>query len=647
MRKGTSIILIVLLTLLIGALGFFSYKLLFEKDKILVPDFTNKTKDEIVTWCDSLETNPCSFSADYSDTIPENGLIYQSIAADEELGDSIAFIISLGNKVEIKLPNIDANTTKESLEKWKTDNNIANNIEYIEQHNNDVESGHIIKVEPTILTNNTDIIKVYISKGKDENSDSADIVVTSETYLNLTVSEFEKKVKALNLVPNHNTDRDAKSSKVEKGNIVWHGSGYYVKGETINYGICLEKTEGKTITVKSKEYVGKTLEDFKKICEELGLKPEHSETYKDEYSDTIEKGCLDWHGSGEYDTSDEDSRIIHYTLSLGKKEDVEEDYKLPKYISKTDYAGKTLEEFKIIASKFGLEARHNENWDDYSDTITKGYILRNGDSTYTEDDTYISYGLSLGKKDGSSTSTYFEIKSGQFKGKTLSEFKKAVTDLGLIPEHSQQNSDDYSETVAKDCILWHGSADDFKAGEVIHYTVSLGKKGQNTPVTPQDPVQPQNKSVSISVNQYINLTESSFKSKISELGLVANHNTSKDSYSDATQGNVIWHTSGEIAEGGSVSYGLSLGVANAVVMSYNDVTSSFEESSFDDTKETLIDYFVNRCGFDVNNISFIGEASSYGKGKIISITIGGNDLTVQSTYPVNSTIVVKISNKQQ
>ena len=138
MKKSTNIILIIVLAVLIGALGFFSYKLLFEEDKVIVPDFTNKTKDEIVTWCDSLETNPCSFSGDYSDTIPENTLIYQSIAANEEVGDSITFIISLGSKIEIKLPTIDANTTKESLEKWKTDNNIENNIEYIEQHNNDV-----------------------------------------------------------------------------------------------------------------------------------------------------------------------------------------------------------------------------------------------------------------------------------------------------------------------------------------------------------------------------------------------------------------------------------------------------------------------------------------------------------------------------
>lgn len=636
MKKSVSVVLIILLVCLIGGLGFFSYKLLFQEDKILVPDFTGKTREEINTWCASLETNPCTFDNDYSDTIEQGKLIYQSIAADEELGDSISFIISLGKKIEIKLPVIDLNTTKETLEKWKTDNNIPNPIEYIEQHNNDVEEGKIIKVEPQVLTNTTDTIKVYISKGKDEDKDNAEIVVTSGAYLNLKVDEFEKKVKALGLVPNHNTDRDDKSSKVEKGNVVWHGSGTYVKGETINYGVCLEKTEGKIVEVKAKEYVGKTLEEFKKICEELGLTPEHSETYKDEYSDTIAKGCLDWHGSGSYDTSDEDDRVIHYTLSLGKESEDTDDYSLPKYISKYDYQGKTLEEFKTIASKFGFEARHREDWDDYSDTVEKGLILRNGDSTYYEEDTYISYGLSLGKKDGSSSSTYFEIKSGQFKGLTLDEFKNKVKALGLTAEKSQVHEDEYSETVAKGCILWHGAATDFKAGEVIHYSLSLGKSGSSDNPTPTV------KTISISTNQYINVTEAQFKTTISGLGLVANHNTSRDEYSSKAAGTVIWHASGEFSEGGTVTYGLSKGEQYVDVLSMNDLAYK-EKTSYNDTVDSLTDYFVNTCKFSSSNITFTGEKSSHSAGVIESITINGSPLGNGGNYPISSKVVVVVS----
>ena len=101
-KKGfaiTSIIFIILLVLLLGALGFFSYKLLFKKDAIMVPDFSQSKQSDVLTWCNSLETNPCTFENDYSDTVDKDGVIYQSIAANEELGDNkINFIISLGKK---------------------------------------------------------------------------------------------------------------------------------------------------------------------------------------------------------------------------------------------------------------------------------------------------------------------------------------------------------------------------------------------------------------------------------------------------------------------------------------------------------------------------------------------------------------------
>ena len=40
-------------------------------------------------------------------------------------------------------------------------------------------------------------------------------------------------------------------------------------------------------------------QEFKKIGKDLGLKPTHKES-KDDYSDTVAKGYIVWHGSGEY-----------------------------------------------------------------------------------------------------------------------------------------------------------------------------------------------------------------------------------------------------------------------------------------------------------------------------------------------------------
>lgn len=627
MKKSTSIILIVLLLALIGGIGFFSYKLLFSKDKVLVPDFADKTRDEIVTWCNSLENNPCTFDNDYSETIPEGKLIYQSISADNELGDSISFIISLGKKIEIKLPQIDENTTKETIEKWKTDNNIPNAIEYIEQYNNDVQKGTIFKIEPNVLINTTDTIKVYISKGKDDNTESADIEITFGTYLDLSVSDFETKAKALGLVPNHNTDRDAKSSKVDKGKIVWHGSGSYVKGETINYGVCLEKTEGKIITVEAKEYIGKTLEEFKKTCEELGLKPEHSEVYKDEYSDTIAKGSLDWHGSGTYDTADDQDRIIHYTLSLGKKSDSEEDYKLPKDIEQYDYQGKTLDEFKQIAAKFGFEANHRTEWDDYSDTVAKGLILRNGSGNYTEDDTYISYGLSLGKKGEDETdSRYVHINSGTYIGYTYADFEKAVKALGVTPRHRTE-WDDYSSTIAKGNIIQNGTGDYLinDPSDPISYGLSLGPKAQTK---------------TVNVTSYAGKSETEFKNYLSNNNLKTG--TRIESYSDnVAAGLLISNDTGNKNEGSYINYIVSKGKEPDPV-AYIMKASKYQEYQVENSYSGTVDKLKKGPFAEFENVTYEGykeENPSHTTGFIKEILVNNSSSYAETEYSTKTTVV--------
>ena len=99
--------------------------------------------------------------------------------------------------------------------------------------------------------------------------------------------------------------------------------------------------------------------------------PEHSEVYSDDYSDTIAKGCIDWHGQGEY----EKGEVIHYTLSLGKKGSETDEI----IINSNDYVGKTYNEFKSAVEALGLKPEKSEVHDDgYSNTIAKGSILRRG-----------------------------------------------------------------------------------------------------------------------------------------------------------------------------------------------------------------------------------------------------------------------------
>lgn len=535
-----NIILTIVLATLLGTLGFFGYKLIFDNKKVYVPDFSDKSEADINKWCTSFENNPCKITSDYSETIEKGKLIYQSIKADEVLGDNISFIISLGKKIDIKFPSITKDTTKDDIDKWIKDNDLRN-VLFIEEFSDSINKGNIIRIDHEDIVDKNSEIRVFISKGKNVKPDET-IYVDYGTYLNLSVSQFEAKVKEIGLKAKHVSSRDDYSSTIEENRIVWHGSGTYVENEEISYGLSLG-IDKSAIKVEAGTWVGKSFEEFKKAVSQLGskgLKPNHRDSW-DDYSDTIEKGYIVRHGSGSY----VEEENISYGLSLGKKDessDIE--------IDAGKYVGKTFEEFKDIVSKLGLQPKYKDSWDDYSDTIAKGNIIKHGSGTYTKDEN-ISYGLSLGKKDGSSE---IVISKGTYIGKTLEEFTTIVTSLGLKPKH-KTSYDDYSDTIAKGSLDWHGSGT-YLAGDEISYSLSLGKKdGESGDVS----------TCYVAKNDYVGKNESEMLEAIKKLttnGLTPNHGhvNHNDEYSDVyAKGVVIWHGSGEYKDKEQFNYTLSLG----------------------------------------------------------------------------------------
>ncbi len=561
-----NILLTFLLTTLLVALGFCGYKLISNNKKVYVPDFSLKSEEEINTWCNSLETNPCTITSEYSDTVEKGKLIYQSIKAEEELTDKISFIISLGKKVE--LPTIDENTTKQTIDDWLS-TNCFKNILYIEEYSDTVVTGNVIKVECADLNDINSEVKVFISKGKNVTPEDT-FDVEYGTYIGLSQSKFEEAVSKIGLKATHDSSKDAYSSTIDENLVVWHGSGEYVKDEAIRYGLSLG-VDPNAITVESGTYVGKTFDDFKKTVSELGSKglvPKHKEE-KDAYSDTIAKGSIVWHGSGTYEEQEE----ISYGLSLGKEDNNEI------VVTSGTYVGKTFDEFKSIVSKLGtsgLTPIHRDYRDDYSDTIAKGSIVWHGSGTY-ENGEEISYGLSLGKKDSdSSSSSDIVVTSGTYVGKTFEEFKSLVSKLGtsgLTPKH-KESRDSYSDTIAKGSIVWHGSGT-YEDGEEISYGLSLGKKSSTST----------NTETYIEYGTYIGKTEAEMLADIATLttnGLTPNHGHSnhKDEYSDTyAKGTVIWHGSGSYVDKEQFNYTLSLGPKPTTTTTVNVVSYAGKSES--------------------------------------------------------------------
>ena len=89
-----------------------------------------------------------------------------------------------------------------------------------------------------------------IKTEEDEDTSSAkeEIIVSNKQYVGISEEDFKRIAASLGLKPVHLKERDSYSSSVEKGNIVTHGSGTYIKNETFNYGLSLGKAEATNTT---------------------------------------------------------------------------------------------------------------------------------------------------------------------------------------------------------------------------------------------------------------------------------------------------------------------------------------------------------------------------------------------------------------
>ena len=624
-NKKINIFYYIALLLVIPILIYLGISYYQDNKKIEIPDFTNKDYKEVIDWCSTLNSKyACEFKYTSSKDINQNRIINYKIDERDKL-NIITFTVC-DEKIEpIELPNLNNKLIKEDIRYWAHDNNIEN-ITYIEQENDNYDYLEVIRIEPENNIYKDSEVTVYINKGNsgqkkeedDKKEDSEDIIVKANDYIGLSVNDFESKVKALGLKPNHNTDRDASSSKVNKGNIVWHGSGTYYEGEIINYGICTGNVD--TILISAETYVGLSESEFKSKAEDLGLKANHN-VDRDAYSDSISKGKIVWHGSGEY----EKGETFNYGLSLGKKDGSSSDDD-SLYVNKDKYVGKTESEFKSIAESLGLKPTHLTDRDANSDTIAKGSIVTHGYGQYEKNEAF-NYGLSLGKKDGSSSdddSLY--INKDKYVGKTESEFISIAESLGLKPTHLSDR-DAYSDTIAKGSIVTHGYGQ-YEKNEAFNYGLSLGKK---------DGSSSDDDSLYVNKDKYVGKTENEFISIAESLGLKPTHLSDRDAYSDTiAKGSIVTHGYGQYEKNEAFNYGLSLGK--------NTSSNTISVPSFANKKESELLDFINKNGLKVGNKKesysdgvskgniIINDTGEKKKGDSISYTISLGPQQVSTAY---------------
>ena len=448
-KNKENILLITLLLAILGVIGFLGYRLYLSKNLIIVPDFSNSNVNEVQKWCDENNLKDvCIISYEFDDEVNENGVLYQSVKANEKLSGNINVIISKGRDINIQVPKVDKDTTKDAIALWVSDNKLTN-VNYIYEKNDDIEKDIVFKITPDTITSYDTKITIYISLGSQDDYDDFDyITVEEDAYLGLSLDEFKSKVEALGLnVGDHVAEYDDFSDSYEINTIIWHGSGYqYVEQEGVRYALSL----GKGITIDSTKYLGLTEDEFvNKIKEDYGLDAQ-TDGDNDKYSN-YDEGLIRWYKS---DVTYKKGDIVYYSISKGKKIT----------LSDTTYLGKTESDFVAAMNELGLVAENDgdDRMSDYDSGTIRWY---KSDESYVAGDV-VKYSLSSGKY------KYSTIKSTDYTNKTESELSSSLSNLGLS---LGTKSEDYSDSVSSGNVI-SVSAGNYKTGESVNYVVSKGSK---------------------------------------------------------------------------------------------------------------------------------------------------------------------------
>ncbi len=412
-------------------------------NKVVAQEFVGHNVQDVYAWCAELDDDhSCSIAYENSDEYEKDIVIDQSVQAGKKFEGEIHFNVSNGNMNEIALPYITPELSMSDIEIWKETSGLKT-LNYAYETSETVDKNHVIRFDPNVHITKDTPVTVYISSGKAEPVNT-DIEVKYGDYLNITVSEFESKARALGLTPNHQESRDKYDPNVKIGNIVWHGSGIYVKDEVFNYGICIN-----AIVVSPGQYVGKSESEFIKIAQGLKLNPTHING-RDAYSAKVDKGYIVTHGNGTYVEGEE----FKYGISYGPA------------IVQQGYEGSSESAFTDYLSMLELTGDRKTM---YSNTVPAGRIISYNYGKYSSGDC-VTYYVSLGQEQ-----VYVDVPD--FSGRSEGELLNFITSNGLLVGSRYEDS----SLIARGNIVSNDTGR-MKAGDYVSYTVSTGPAVQETAI---------------------------------------------------------------------------------------------------------------------------------------------------------------------
>ena len=423
--KKISLLLLCVLMLSLCACG---------KTSVIVEEFVGHNVQDVYNWCGQLdEDHECEITYEDVDGYEKDIVVEQSIQAGKKLKDTIKFTVASGNEKEIALPYVTEDVTVADIEAWRDAAGIKD-LKFVYVTSDTVEKNHIIRIDPYVNVHKDTPITVTVSSGKAEPT-STTIEIKLGDYIGLTVEEFESKAKALGLNPNHQTTRDRYNPDIKFGNIAWHGSGTYEKGETFNYGVCIN-----AITVSPGQYYGITEADFIKAAKALKLTPTHIDS-RDGYSSKVAKGSIYTHGNGVYVEGEQ----FKYGLSKGPAK------------VESGYEGAIEENFVSYLEMLELKGdRKTSN----SSSVSAGRIISYNYGNYSSGDA-VTYVVSIGPE---STS----VNVPDFSGRSENEFLSFLSSNGL---YAGSRTETTTSSYSRGTIVYNDNGNMAK-GSRVNYTVA-------------------------------------------------------------------------------------------------------------------------------------------------------------------------------
>ncbi len=411
-----------------------------------LPDFENKTIQDIMSWKDSNELleNQVVYEYEYSEEKEKDTVLSQSLESGTKMKeeDVVTFIVSKGadpDKV-IELPQQMSELTETQLKTFFEENKFSDvTFEYVTSST--VKEDYFVSINvKESSAKRSDMIIVQISVG----TESVGVEIPMPDFSGNTKKSIESWAETNNITV---TFKTAFSDTVESGKVINQSP---EKNTTIKTGdtVTITLSSGKAIKVDNLK--GKTKTEVEAWVKETGAKVE----YFSYYADSTEK-----------------DKVISTSPSSGS---VSETTKIKVYLSLgsvklIDFAGKTEKDVKTWVDTINKSIYAKENYIKYK-------IVQSDKKTDAKSGTILS---TSPKKDetvklaDTITITVEPEKSvevASFAGKTEAEFKKFITDNDLA---LGTKSEKYSTTIAKDSIISNDTGKK-EPKTKINYTVSRG-----------------------------------------------------------------------------------------------------------------------------------------------------------------------------